>query len=124
MPRSMPIGKRVRLLREEHGLSQEELAERAGLSRQSIVDLERNDSYSPRLSTLEKIADALNIDIGRVIGVDPVPPNPLLEEILTVAAAMPPERQRLLVDVARAVLFPAAMNRAGRRGAMASAGAA
>jgi putative transcriptional regulator len=112
LPRSIPVGKRVRLLREEQGMSQDDLARRAGLSRQTIVDLEGNDDYSPRLETLEKIAGALGCNVGKVIGVDLVPPNPILEEIVSVAAAMTPERQLLLRDVARAVLFPAAMIRA------------
>jgi predicted ATPase/DNA-binding XRE family transcriptional regulator len=44
------------------GLSQEELAERAGLSRRGISDLERAARRSPHPATLRRLADALNLD--------------------------------------------------------------
>src|SRR5262245_42894215 len=40
-------------------LSQEELAERAGLSRRGISDLERGLSQAPRLETVRLLAEAL-----------------------------------------------------------------
>src|SRR6478672_4277869 len=44
------------------GLSQEELAERAGLSRRGISDLERARRRRPHLATVRRIADALELD--------------------------------------------------------------
>jgi non-specific serine/threonine protein kinase len=44
------------------GLSQEELAERAGLSRRGISDLERGQRRSPHLATVRRLADTLNLD--------------------------------------------------------------
>ena len=41
------------------GLSQEALAERAGLSRNGISDLERGARQAPRLETVRMLADAL-----------------------------------------------------------------
>src|SRR5262245_20221161 len=40
-------------------LSQEDLAERAGLSRRCVSDLERGLSRAPRLETVRMLADAL-----------------------------------------------------------------
>ena len=45
--------------RQSAGLSQEALAERAGLSARAISDLERGVNRSPRIATLELIIDAL-----------------------------------------------------------------
>jgi transcriptional regulator with XRE-family HTH domain len=44
------------------GLSQEELAERAGLSRRGISDLERGQRRAPYLATVRRLADALGLD--------------------------------------------------------------
>src|SRR5881392_1938441 len=44
------------------GLSQEELAERAGLSKRGISDLERGHRRSPHPATVRRLAEALNLD--------------------------------------------------------------
>src|ERR1051326_1377364 len=44
------------------GLSQEELAERAGLSRRGISDLERGERRLPHVATVRQLADALKLD--------------------------------------------------------------
>jgi non-specific serine/threonine protein kinase len=44
------------------GLSQEELAERAALSRRGISDLERGARQTPHLGTVRRLAQALNLD--------------------------------------------------------------
>src|SRR5437879_6905917 len=44
------------------GLSQEELAERAGLSRRGISDLERGERRTPHKATVRRLAEALNMD--------------------------------------------------------------
>jgi predicted ATPase/transcriptional regulator with XRE-family HTH domain len=43
------------------GLSQEELAERAGLSRRGISDLERGERRAPHLTTVRRLADGLGL---------------------------------------------------------------
>jgi predicted ATPase/transcriptional regulator with XRE-family HTH domain len=44
------------------GLSQEELAERAGLSRRGISDLERGARRTPHPATVRRLVEALNLD--------------------------------------------------------------
>src|ERR1700694_5195031 len=44
------------------GLSQEELAERAGLSRRGISGLERGERRWPHQATVRRLAEALNLD--------------------------------------------------------------
>jgi predicted ATPase/DNA-binding XRE family transcriptional regulator len=53
------FGDLLRRLRTAAALSQEDLAERAGLSRHGISDLERGARHAPRLETVRMLADAL-----------------------------------------------------------------
>jgi predicted ATPase/DNA-binding XRE family transcriptional regulator len=55
------IGDLVRRLRTAAAFSQEELAERAGLSVRAISDLERGGHRAPRLETVRMLADALQL---------------------------------------------------------------
>lgn len=54
---------RVRDLRTALGVSQIELARRAGLSRRTIQSLEYGSGPDPRLGTLKKVADALGVPV-------------------------------------------------------------
>lgn len=58
----MSVGKNVRKIRKEKGLSILDLKNLTGLSKSTISDLE-NDKSSPTIETLQKIANALNVDI-------------------------------------------------------------
>ena len=53
------FGKRVRLLRRQKGLSQEELADLAGIHRTYMGKIERGES-NPPLYTIHNISKALN----------------------------------------------------------------
>ena len=53
------FGEVLRRLRSGAALSQEALAERAGLSKRGISDLERGARLAPRLETVRLLADAL-----------------------------------------------------------------
>jgi predicted ATPase/DNA-binding XRE family transcriptional regulator len=55
------FGALLRRYREAAGLTQEELAERAGLSVRGISDLERGLRQTPRRDTVELLADALEL---------------------------------------------------------------
>lgn len=73
------MGDRVRALREEHGLTQEQLAERAGISRNQVQNIEhsRNNTKdasgrpgpgNARLDTVFKLAYALKVSPVELIG--------------------------------------------------------
>ncbi len=55
------LGTLVKRYRTALGLTQEELAERAGVSARSISDLERGLERVPHLSTIRRLADALEL---------------------------------------------------------------
>jgi transcriptional regulator with XRE-family HTH domain len=56
-----PFGVRLRRLREAAGLTQEELASRAGLAAKNISDLERGERKRPYPHTVRSLADALEL---------------------------------------------------------------
>ncbi|HET9058075.1 MAG TPA: helix-turn-helix transcriptional regulator [Chitinophagaceae bacterium] len=56
----------LRILREKAGLSQQELADIAELSKLTIQRIE-NSKYSTTLDTLISIADALNIPLKKLV---------------------------------------------------------
>ncbi len=77
------VALRVREARERYGLRQEDLAKKAGIARPNIARLEKG-VHIPTLTTLRKVAQALNIDIN----------------ILMMPPAVTPEDKRLLADMA------------------------
>lgn len=59
---SSPFAMRLRQLRLAAGLTQEDLAERAGLSVRGIQDLERGARKAPRAETVRMLANGLGLD--------------------------------------------------------------
>lgn len=55
MGRPSPLGNRVRELREERGMTQAELGEAIGVTRQTVAAIEQN-RYSPSLESAFRIA--------------------------------------------------------------------
>src|SRR5690349_8402856 len=55
------FGERLRRLRIAAGLTQEALAEQAGLSVRGVADLERGARRFPRADTMRRLADALGL---------------------------------------------------------------
>lgn len=55
------LGENVRRLRKERGLSQEELAFRAGMKRSYLSDLERG-TRNPTVRALDRLAAALTVE--------------------------------------------------------------
>ncbi len=56
------VAKNLRKLRGERGLSQEELADRAGLNRNYVGMIEREEN-APTVDTLEVLAKALDVSV-------------------------------------------------------------
>jgi predicted ATPase/DNA-binding XRE family transcriptional regulator len=103
---SETFGSLLRRFRLAAGLTQEALAERAGLSTRGVQDLERGVRQAPRAETVRMLADALALDeAGRKALIEaahpelapapvrpapsrlPVPPTPLVGREREVAAA-------------------------------------
>jgi transcriptional regulator with XRE-family HTH domain len=59
------FGQRIRLLRGEQGVTQEQLAERAGISVDFLSLIERGRS-SPSFENLDELADALEVSVAEL----------------------------------------------------------
>jgi XRE family transcriptional regulator of biofilm formation len=62
------LAKRVKEYRRQKGLTQQKLAEKTGLSFNTITKIEQGIGKSPTLDTLNKLADALNVSIDELVG--------------------------------------------------------
>ena len=63
----MTIGDRIRAARKAAELSQEEVARRAGLSLKGMGEIERGDIEDPHISSLAKIARALEVPVEDLV---------------------------------------------------------
>jgi len=63
----MQIGKRIRDVRQKAGWTQAEAARRAGMSQAQWARYEA-DGRSPTVGTLARIARAVNVSIGELLG--------------------------------------------------------
>ncbi len=59
----MDVGDRLKALRKKHGLSQRELAKRAGMPNSSISGIE-NNAVSPTVSSLKKLLSAIPVSLS------------------------------------------------------------
>lgn len=69
------LGWRVRRLRIRAGLRQTEVAERVGLSRSSITNIEA-DQQEPTVATLVALSDLFGVSVGALVGTEPFPAVP------------------------------------------------
>lgn len=67
MPTVVYIGENLKKVRTRRLLTQEELAERAGVSAATIVNIERNNQ-EPHFRTIRKVAKALGVDPAELLG--------------------------------------------------------
>jgi transcriptional regulator with XRE-family HTH domain len=63
---TIAFGQRLRALRAERGISQDELAERTGIHSTAIGRLERG-TREPRLKTILRLAEGLGTQPGRLL---------------------------------------------------------
>ncbi len=63
------FGQQVRELRRVQGITQEYLANAAGLTTESISNIERG-IFGPRFENIERLAQALNVDVKNLFEFD------------------------------------------------------
>ncbi len=62
----MSVNEKIRSIREAKGLTQENVAEKIGISSSVYGDIERGEN-DPKLSKLQKIADAFEIELSELV---------------------------------------------------------
>lgn len=60
---NIQLGMRIRYLRKQKGMSQEDLALESGINKNYLSDLERG-MRNPTIAIVEKIADALEVSLS------------------------------------------------------------
>src|SRR5690349_24868817 len=71
---SVDIGGRLRFIRARHGLSQRELAKRAGVTNSTISLIESNQS-NPSVGALKRILDGIPIGLSEFFAMTPDKPK-------------------------------------------------
>ncbi|MFC1590407.1 helix-turn-helix domain-containing protein [Candidatus Omnitrophota bacterium] len=58
----------IKKLRKEQGLSQEQLAQKAGITYSTLIKIESGLNKNPTLETLTKIANTFKVKIDELVG--------------------------------------------------------
>ena len=61
------IGKNIKKLRQEKGISQDKLSKLADISLNTVVKIEIDQSPNPTLETIQKLAKALDVSLNDLI---------------------------------------------------------
>lgn len=77
MEQKETLGKRIAALRKEKGLTQEQLAEKVGVSAQAVSKWE-NDVSCPDITLLPLLADLFDVSVDELLGVKPVEPHVII----------------------------------------------
>ncbi|QUL58510.1 helix-turn-helix transcriptional regulator [Paenibacillus tritici] len=98
------IGERIRKIRKEMNLSQEQLAERSGLHTNYVGQVERGEK-NLTLETLEKVVGGLHIsleELFRYIG--PMEQKDALSQIIELLVERPSEDQMMALSILKSVM--------------------
>ena len=60
------VGYKLRDMRQAKQLTQQQLAEKSGVSRQTINNIENDEHYNTTFNTLVKLADALGVTVDQI----------------------------------------------------------
>ncbi len=75
------LGKKMKLLRVEKDMSTMDLAKLTGLSQGYISNIENNAEMNPTISTIVKLAKALNVDPGDLVSDEIAVPKSVLDKL-------------------------------------------
>jgi transcriptional regulator with XRE-family HTH domain len=111
------IGKRIKTLREEHGLSQGQLAAKTGLTRSQISRVEKDERPGVKAVAIGQLAAALHTTSDYFLGLtsDPNPPPPVdwradpaqlvrVQRLVERVVRLPRERQERIMDAVLTLL--------------------
>jgi transcriptional regulator with XRE-family HTH domain len=104
-PRSK-LGERIAQARLQAGLSQIDLAQKLGVSQQVVANWERK-AKAVRTNTLTKLAQALNVSVDQLLGVNAPKPKRLiakgrLQSVFEAAAQLPRRQQEKVAEFVEA----------------------
>ena len=91
----MKIWARIKALREQKGYTQEQLAQKSGVSIQSIKRYESKDGANLTLNNAEKIAQVFELSIIEFLGAENLSPSRVLSPSENLSPSLSPSRQNL-----------------------------
>jgi transcriptional regulator with XRE-family HTH domain len=99
------FGRRVRSLRRAKDITQEQLAERAGLSLQSVGEIERGRG-NPTLVNIERLSAALDVELTALFDLGDVgmTREQVQKELLELLAGASEEQVRAILTMARVLI--------------------
>ncbi len=105
MDKKVVLGARIKAVRKERGWSQEQLAERVGISTQYVSNIERGKE-NPTLDLLLRVAQALKVSPAEIFDLEArgLDRKTLQAEIRKVIETQDIERLRIALKVLRAIL--------------------
>lgn len=92
------ISLNIKALRQKHFLTQEEFAERIGISLQGLSNIERN-RYQPTAETIDKICKAFNITPQELLITNSNANQDVIENIVTLLNQCPPKKLKMIYDI-------------------------
>lgn len=98
----MKFGENLRNLRKAKNLSQEELAEKVGVSRQSISKWECGEAY-PEMANILKLCDIFHCKLNEIVHNDIVDIDSLDEEVKMSVVKFKKEKQRKIKNLSKAI---------------------
>ena len=69
------LGSNIKKIREEKGWSLNKLKQESGIGYATLHDIENGKSQSLNSSSLEKVANALNVDVNELLGIEIIEVN-------------------------------------------------
>ncbi len=103
MQTSELLGLKIKELRKQKRMTQEQLAEIVGLDIGYISKLEVGRNF-PKIGTLEKIANALNVELSQLFQFTPIKDTDFKTEILNIYDKLNKDKQYTLYRVAKGLL--------------------
>lgn len=103
------VGRRVAQLRTQRGMTQDELAEAAGLTVEAISRIERAER-APRLGTLEKLAEGFGVSLSELFSFEEVSPRqkpayrPDVRRLADQLADQPRAKIQLIAKIAKVIV--------------------
>ena len=105
----MRLAEQVRQLRVQAGMTQAELAARAGVTVETVARLERvlrgrsSANSNPSLETLSRLSQALGVEVSELLSL-PSKPRPRDDRLFVILRSATPATRRRVLRVAEALM--------------------
>lgn len=96
---SSNIPKQIVLLRSKMGWTQDQLADRLNVSKQSVSNWERG-AKSPRMGMIQKMSDLFNVPMSQLLDAPDLSQQPLQEKVADIMNQLNEDRQRSVYNFA------------------------